>query len=305
MNADSVIKPVVVAVQGDQPTVVEYAAGEARRRGTELVVLHVYGTVFQDVGAVAAIAASSGDDDTAEAVLDQAKQVVTGLADAPPTRYVAELGSVTETIEHHAVVAQLLVVGADDINWFQRVLGGAITRHLAEHAPCPVVVVPPLRDLSTLYGGVCVAIDADTGAEGPLRFAFEEADARRSRLVVLHVVPESIKLADLEAIRVSVAEVLAGWPEQFPDVIVTTRVVSDDEVVWAAARASVESELLVVGRPHRDVLTGRSAGPRLTREAHCPLAVVDRLYGAARTSGESDRRRSDETRDKGAPLPMS
>ena len=285
MNTNELKKPVVVAVGGDQPTVVEYAAGEARRRETELVVLHVYGTVFQDVGAVAAINASPRDDAEAEAVLDPARAVVAGLAEAPPARYISELGSVIERIEHHAGHAQLLVLGADEINWFERVLGGAITRHLTEHAPCPVVVVPPLHDLSALYGGVCVAIDDDARAEGPLRFAFEEADARQSRLVVLHVVPESIKLADLEAIRVSVAEVLAEWPEQFPDVVVTTRVVSDDEVVEAAARASEESELLVVGRPRRHFLSGRSAGPRLTREAHCPLAVVDGDYGTTRTAG--------------------
>ena len=287
MNTDSPRKPVVVAVGGDQPTIVEYAAGEARRRGTELVVLHVYGTVFQDVGAVAAISASPRDDADAEAVLDWAKDVVTRLADAPPTRYLSELGSAIERIEHHAADAQLLVLGADEINWFERVLGGAITRYLAEHAPCPVIVVPLLHDLSALYGGVCVAVDDDAQAAGPLRFAFEEADARQSTLIVLHVVPESIKPSEMEATRVSVAEVLAGWREQFPDVVVTTRVISDDEVVSAAARASVESELLVVGRPRRHFLSGRAAAPRLTQEAHCPLAVVDGNYGTTRTAGAS------------------
>jgi nucleotide-binding universal stress UspA family protein len=287
MNTNDPNKPVLVAVGGDQPTIVEYAAGEARRRGTELVVLHVYGTVFQDVGAVAAINASPSDDADAEAVLDRARAVVAGLADAPPTRYITELGSVIERIDHHARHAQVLVLGADEINWFERVLGGAITRHLAEHAACPVVVVPPLHDLAVLYGGVCVAVDDDARAAGPLRFAFEEADARQSSLFVLHVVPESLKGAELEAARVGVAEVLAGWREQFPDVVVTTRVVSDDDVVSAAERASVESELLVVGRPRRRFLSGHAAAPRLTREAHCPLAVVDGDYGTTRTAGAS------------------
>jgi nucleotide-binding universal stress UspA family protein len=285
MNANAFKKPVVVAVSGDQPTVVEYAAGEARRRETELVVLHVYGTVFQDVGAVAAINASGIDDAEAEAVLDQAKRVVTGLTDAPPARYIAELGALIERIEHHAKDAQLLVLGADEINWVERVLGGAITRYIAQHTACPVVVVPPIHDLSALYGGVCVAVDDDAQAAGPLRFAFEEADARQSALFVLHVVPEPIMTTDFEAARVGVAEVLAGWREQFPDVVVTTRIVSDDEVVTAAARASVESELLVVGRPRRKFLSGHAAAPRLTREAHCPLAVVDGDYGNHRTAG--------------------
>jgi len=285
MNTSELKKPVVVAVAGDQPTVVEYAAGEARRRETELVVLHVYGTVFQDVGAVAAINASARDDAEAEAVLDLAKAVVAGLADGPPARYISDLGSAIERINHHAGHAQLLVLGADEINWFERVLGGEIARHLAVHAPCPVVVVPPLHDLSVLYGGVCVAVDDDAHAAGPLRFAFEEADARQSSLFVLHVVPESLNAAELEAARVGVAELLAGWRDQYPDVVVTTRIVSNDDVVSAAERASVESELLVVGRPRRHFLSGRAAAPRLTREAHCPLAVVDGTYGTTRTAG--------------------
>lgn len=288
MNVNATRKSVLVAVSGDQPTVVEYAAGEASRRGTELVVLHVYGTVFQDVGAVAAISASPRDDSAAEAVLDRAKHVVTGLADAPPARFVAELGSVIETIEEHAAHAQLLVVGADEINWFERVLGGAVARHLAEHAECPVVVVPRIHDLSALYGGVCVTVDNDDHAAGPLRFAFEEASARNSKLLVLHVVPMALEQSKVEESRVGVAEVIAGWREEYPDVVVTTRVVFDDEVVTAAARFSEKSELLVVGRPRRDFLSGRAAAPRLTREAHCPLAVVDGHYGTQHAAGAVD-----------------
>ena len=287
MNSDASNKPVLVAVQSDQPALVRYAADEARRRGTKLVVLHVYGVVAAKVGAVLTTTSSPRDDAKAQAVLDQAKDVLSSMDDAPPARYLAELGSVIEKIEEHVAHAQLLVVGADEISWFERVLGGAIARHLAEHAACPVVVVPSRHDLSALYGGVCVAIDDDTHAAGPLRFAFEEASARQSPLIVLHVVPEGLKKPDVEAERVSVAEVLAGWREEFPDVVVTTRVVSDDEVVSAAARASEESELLVVGRPRRSFLAGHAVAPRLAGAAHCPLAVVDGGYGTSRRAAGS------------------
>ncbi len=277
--SDSQKKPVVVAVKGEQPTLVRYAADEARRRRTELVVVHVYGVILAEVGAVVSTTSSPHDDAEAQAVLDAAKKVIDSQPDAPPARFIRELGSALEVIEQHAAHAQVLVIGADEISWFERMLGGAIARHLAGHAPCPVIVVPPIHDLSTLYGGVCVAIDDDARAAAPLRFAFEQASARDSRLIVLHVVPEGLKKPEVEAERVSVAEVLAGWSEQFPDVVVTTRVVSDDEVVSAAARASEESELLVVGRPRRDLTAIRAATPRLTRATHCPLAVVGEGYG--------------------------
>ena len=288
MNANSVKEPVLVAVAGDQPTVVEYAAGEARRRDTELVVLHVYGTVLQDVGTVAAAQASARNDTAAEAVLDQAKTVVSGMTDAPPARYISEVGATIETIERHAAKAQLLVVGVDELSWFERILGGAIARFLAENVVCPVIVVPRFHDLSALDGGVCVAVADDARAAGPLRFAFEEASARQSRLIVMHVVPEAIKPPELEASRVGVAEVLAGWRQEFPDVVVTTRVVSDDEVVSVAARASEQAELLVVGRSRRRLLTGHSPAPRLTNATHCPLALVDLRYAASHTAGAVD-----------------
>jgi len=277
--SDSLKKPVVVAVKGEKSTLVRYAADEARRRRTELVVVHVYGVILAEVGAVVSTTASPHDDAEAQAVLDAAKKVIDSQPDAPSARFIRELGSAIEVIEQHATDAQLLVIGADEISWFERMLGGAIARYLAGHAPCPVIVVPPIHDLSALYGGVCVAIDDDARAAAPLRFAFEQASARESRLIVLHVVPEGLKTPEVDAERVSVAEVLAGWGEQFPDVVVTTRVVSDDEVVSAAARASEESELLVVGRPRRDLTAIRAATPRLTRATHCPLAVVGEGYG--------------------------
>lgn len=287
MNTNASNRPVLVAVQGNQPALVQYAAEEARRRGTKLVVLHVYGVVFAEMGAVASTTSSPRDDAEAQAVLDHAKNVLSGMTDPPPARYLAELGSVIGKIEEHVAHAQLLVIGADEINWFERALGGAIARYLAEHAACPVVVVPGHHDISVLYGGVCVAIDDDALAAGPLRFAFEEASARQSELFVLHVVPEGLKTPEVEAERVSVAEVLAGWREEFPDVVVTTRVVFDDEVVSAAARASEESELLVVGRPRRSFLAVHAVAPRLTRAAHCPLAVVDPHYGTSRRTASS------------------
>jgi nucleotide-binding universal stress UspA family protein len=293
MNVIKAEAPVVVAVEGDQPVLVAYAAKEARRRHTELLVLHVYGTVLQDVGAVAAVTASPRDDADAEAVLDAAKTVVSAMPDAPPARYIAVVGSTIEVIEHHAAGARLLVIGADEMSWFERMLGGTIARHLAEHAPCPVIVLPHGHDLSILYGGVCVAVDDDPSSQGPLRFAFEEASARQTELIVLHVVPESLKQSALEARRAGVAEVLAGWREEFPDVVVTPRIVHDGEVAAASARASEQCELLVVGRTRRSFLTGHAVPARLTRTTHAPLAVVMTSYsgaGSQSVSGGQSRR---------------
>ncbi|MGH3457324.1 universal stress protein [Aeromicrobium sp.] len=290
MKSNTAKKPVVVCVKDDQPNLVRYGAQEALRRDTELLILHVYGVVSMDPYTSKAIGSSPQDEADAAAALDHAKDALSQLAEQPPARFVKELGPVIETAERYAAEAQLLVVGADEISWFERVLGGSIARYLVEHTAGPVVMVPHIHDLESLDGGVCVAIDDDARAVGPLRFAFEEASARQSRLFVLHIVPQGLKGSELEAERASVAEVLAGWRAEFPDVVVTTRVIFEDEVVTAVARASEQSELLVVGRPRRSFLAGHAVATRLTRTAHCPLAVVDGRYGAGRTLGTSGAR---------------
>jgi K+-sensing histidine kinase KdpD len=151
-----------------------------------------------------------------------------------------------------------------------------------------VIVVPPIHDLAQLYGGVCVAVELDADAAGPLRFGFDEASARDARLIVLHIATESLDRDGVEAQRLGVAEVLAGWREDFPDVRVATRVVLADEVVAEVARVSGRTELLVVGRPRHHLVFGARAASRLAREAHCPLAIVDEADESAATARVAD-----------------
>ncbi|TXL57493.1 universal stress protein [Aeromicrobium terrae] len=281
MSTRDTTGPVLVAVEADQPAVVTFAAQEAIRRGVPLIVLHAYGTADVVAGVVPSQALIAAAAEDAKNVLSDAESVVTRLSERPSTHYVAELGSAVEVIDAFVndVQPQLLVLGTDDVSWFERAFGGAVARHLALHAACPVVVVPPVHDLSTLYGGVCVAIESDHTAAGPLRFAFETAAARHATLLVLHVVPEGLDTAETESGRRGLAEVLAGWRSEFPDVVVATRVAADDYVVASLADLSERSELMVVGRPRHADLFGRGVAYRLTTVAQCPLVVVDPAYG--------------------------
>ncbi len=290
MNTLDHRRPVIVGIKGDQRLLLHYAAAEAVRRSTELVVLHAYGSVLQpNAGTRASRLVAAEDGRTATAVLDRAKAVLDELDISPPARFVQERGLALEMLERHSADAQLLVVASDEISWFERVLGGAVARHLTEFSTCPVVLVPPVLDLETLFGGVSVAVDRSPLAIGPLRFAFEEASAREARLQVLHVVQEGATRHQLEDSRRGLAELIAGWREEFPDVAVTTRVISDDGVALAVSRVSEKSELMVVGRASKGVLRGRSSTPRLARSSHCPLAVVDAEYGVTGVATGSAR----------------
>ena len=88
-----------------------------------------------------------------------------------------------------------------------------------------------------LGGGVVIALDGDTPATGPLRFAFEQADARGDELHVLHAIPPGTTKPDAEAIRANIGAVLAGWSDSYPEVRVLLSF-PVDEADDACARAT-------------------------------------------------------------------
>jgi len=54
-------------------------------------------------------------------------------------------GHPAEVLPHTAIGADLLVVGSRGHGTFAGILLGSVSQHCAQHAPCPVVVVPPDR----------------------------------------------------------------------------------------------------------------------------------------------------------------
>ena len=93
----------------------------------------------------------------------------------------------------------MLVLGRDDVSWFERLFMGAVTSQVVGHVACPVVVVPgnwrarhasprlPF-DRCTRWrdsAGACL------GAE-----QFEEARLRDARLIVLHAEPMTATARD-------------------------------------------------------------------------------------------------------------
>ena len=127
-----------------------WAAEEARLRGAALVALHAWAYVPPPpIGEPGMIPLPAGDlagqleaeRAAAEAELDAA------LADAFPEgepegleRRLVE-GDPAEVLEAEAARADLLVVGSRGRSGFASVLLGSVTRHVVDHAPCPVVVV--------------------------------------------------------------------------------------------------------------------------------------------------------------------
>jgi nucleotide-binding universal stress UspA family protein len=276
-------RPVVVGVSSKQSTVVSYAAAEAARLKTSLRVVHCYALPTQ-----AAEFYVGGDVlDTyriaGESVIEDARALIQDEHAGVEVEYVLANGMPGPVLLAESVAAQAVVLGADDIPWYERMLGGEVSAHLARKASCPVVVVPEVEQLSARPDGVVVTIDGDTSASSPLRYGFEQADLRGETLHVLHAAPAATLQDDFDNHRANVAEILAGWAELYPGVRVLSSLTSGDPLETCIA-ATEHASLVVIGRPHSHTVLFALARPlamQVLRQAHCPVAVVPTDYRGA------------------------
>lgn len=276
---------VVVGVgPGDrQTTALACAVGEAERRGAPLRIVHATGAPAQGTDLYISDAMLAELRDEGQKVLDDVKHLLDETAPSATVSYVLHASDVVDALMLEGATASVLIVGADDIPWPERLLGGAVAAYVARHAPCPVVVVPEHTSPTPLFGGIVVALDGETAATGPLRFAFEEARIGDHELHALYATRAGAITHDPGRVQATVGEVLAGWSEQFPDVHVL-RHFALDTPEEACVRASSQAELLVMGRPHdRGLPAGWSRGLALKvlRHAWCPVAIVPADYRGA------------------------
>ena len=276
-------RPVVIGIADKQPTALRFAVREALRSDATMLVVHAAGVPLQGVNAYLGAADIDALNAAGQKVLDDARELLDQEVAVPSVTYELSTSTVVETLEAATVDARLLVIGADDIPWYDRMLGGGVARHMARRAPCPVVVVPEIAYPAPPRGGVVVTLDGDTSATGPLTYAFEQARVRGHELHVLHATPPATLAADAEAIRANIAEVLAGWGEMYPDVRVIRAFIVDG-AEQAIVAASAHAELVVVGRPHSRTLSFALTRPlamQVLRRAGCPVAIVPSDYRGA------------------------
>ena len=137
---------IVVGVDGSDASVValRWATVEASLRNAE--VHAVYAWTFPYVGELTGMSMAMVDRDELEA---DAKSIVAGIVqrvqaeqDGVTIReYVAE-GSPASVLTEAAKGADLLVVGSRGRGGFTGLLLGSVSQQVAQHAPCPVVIIP-------------------------------------------------------------------------------------------------------------------------------------------------------------------
>jgi nucleotide-binding universal stress UspA family protein len=176
--------------------------------------------------------------------------------------------------------ASLVVVGSHGRGAFGRAVLGSVSSSVAAHAQSPVVVVcgpTPITDDEA--GQVVVGVKPDETARPVLAYAF--AHAARHRLGV-HAIMCWRATGIVDALYAPdrswrwLAEALAGYREEFPDVAVSSAVVREEAAPMLVMEAA-SSALLVVGRhgrtPRMGALLG-SVSQAAIHHATRPVAVI-------------------------------
>jgi len=143
---------IVVGVDGSDASheALRWAAEEARLRSAQLVAVHAWSFVpAQPIGDPGMLAMPAGDlpgqlsaeSDAAQIGLDQAVEEALGAdSGADVERRVVE-GDAGEVLVAESKDAALVVVGSHGRSGFKAAILGSVSRHVVDHAVCPVVVV--------------------------------------------------------------------------------------------------------------------------------------------------------------------
>jgi len=182
--------------------------------------------------------------------------------------------------------AELVVTGCRGSTRWPGQLLGSVSSGLLRYAHCPVAIVhdedPSMPHPS--QAPVLVGIDGSSASELATAIAFDEASRRKVGLVALHAWSDAdvsewpgIDWPATQSMAEEVlAERLAGWHEEFPEVRVSRAVVCDKPARQLVQR-SADAQLVVVGSRGRggfaEMLVG-SVGEAVAQMAQIPVIVA-------------------------------
>ncbi|MBT0566442.1 universal stress protein [Williamsia sp. CHRR-6] len=287
-------QPIVVCVDESEAatTAVRWAADEALRRHCDLRVLTA---VDESTPAMSGwpippeyfASMREAAEHRLERCAAVAREVmVGGSADRTPTvtkRMVR--GPVRSGLIEQSRDAQLMVMGSRHPGRLARI--SSLTTVMASHAHCPVAFVDTEATATGTARPVVVGVDSSPISIQALDVAFAEADRRGVGLTAIHAweVPSidtdpMFPVIDLighrQAEQAVLAECMAGYRQDYPDLSVTT-VIEEGHAVDVLAAASHGASLLVVGSRGRGGFTGMllgSTSAELLGMARCPLMIV-------------------------------
>lgn len=301
---DMVTDRVVVGVDGSRTSrhAVLWAAGEARIRHSDLIIVHVDPSTTGAAHLTEPFLSVGGLLEASAAAASQREPPVT----------VATLLIRGHTVEQLALLsksASLLVLGVDRAK--PRSSRGEISS-LADsvivHAGCPVVTVSiPARIDHRVSGQIVVGWTPSRTSRLALETAAAEAELRNAALVVAVVSARRGGPSEATSARgdpgASVGESLAKLKQAHPDVDVSVGH-QDSDIIPALVRQSQHADLLVIGCHHASsrwtIRTGAVA-TTIIRQALCPVMLVGQpAPGARQAASPAEARRRAGRRSRAA-----
>jgi nucleotide-binding universal stress UspA family protein len=144
------MRRIVVGVDGSEASrrALTWARDEAMLRSLPLEVVSAWGMppvpVVPEISAWSAEAVADMGPATKEMVEEMLRDVV-AERDLDVEVSVVQ-GAPAAALLDEAADAELLVVGSRGLGGFRSLLLGSVSQQCAQHAPCPVVIVPSERD---------------------------------------------------------------------------------------------------------------------------------------------------------------
>jgi nucleotide-binding universal stress UspA family protein len=291
MSKVSVDFEILVGVDGSPESLaaVRWAAQEAVLRNAQVTVMHVVAPIVVSWPIdYLEVSYAEWQEDNAQHVVEQAQKTFhAAIGDTEPPRLRAQIrhdGVVTELTEASSK-ATMVVVGSRGLGPIGGAFLGSASRGLLHHARRPVTIVK--ADAAKTPGPnapVLLGIDGSPASEKAAAFAFDEASRRGVNLVALHAWSDVGVFPVLgmdwheyeEQGHQVLAERLAGWQAQYPDVHVRRRIVCDRPARWLIDE-SRQAQLVVVGSRGRGGIAGMllgSVSTAVAEKATAPVTVV-------------------------------
>lgn len=288
--------PVVVGVDGQPPSAqaLDWAVDEASRQHLPMLLVHarpvpLRGPVLDPALDPGLDGAPLPADPESDRILEEAVDRVRTLSPRTQVETATGYGRASNLLVDTSTGAAMVVVGARGRGSLRSAMLGSTSVDVAAHAHSPVAVVRHLPDIAPDRPGVVVGSDGSPVSEAAVAEAFRQADARSLPLTVVHTwqldytgtglavfESEELRRQVAEEERALASEVVAGWSEKYPDVVVRQHVMQAHPV-QALVQHSRGAELLVVGSRGRGGFRGLllgSVSQGVLHHAECPVLVV-------------------------------
>jgi nucleotide-binding universal stress UspA family protein len=279
--------PVVVGVDDAFHHAVAWAVDEARSRRVPLRLVCAYGWVVEHdrqmirdplpPGTIADIRSAAAK------LLHEANEYATTVAPGLDIAAEAVGENPVPALLNESGQATVVVLGSRQRGALGSALG-SVSAPVAARADCPVVVLRGAPGLAGENPAVVVGVDPRDGSPSAVRFAFDHAS--RHELPVHAVMCwRRDPLAEMlwrgspsvpERADELLAEALAAWRAEYPDVHVQSGV-ERDHAAAGLVTAAADQHLLVVGsRGHHATSASilGSVSQAALHHATCPVAVV-------------------------------